>query len=83
LEDLLANVAYPVNATRWNGPLEFPKPGHRVAPNRSETMKLMIVIAASVASAALVTPTVTQGQSKTETPKTQVAAIGAVNGVSA
>ena len=41
-------------------------------------MKLVIVILASVASAALVTPTVTQGQSKTETPKTEIAAL-AVN----
>ena len=46
-------------------------------------MKLVIVIAASVASAALVTPTVTQGQSKTETPNTQVAAIAAVNSIRA
>jgi hypothetical protein len=46
-------------------------------------MKLVIVILASVASAALVTSTVTQGQSRTETPKAQVAAIGAVNGLSA
>ena len=74
--------AYPPNATRWNGPLEFPKPGHRVAPKRSETMKLVIVILASVASAALVTPTVTQGQDKTEILKTQVAAV-AVNGLGA
>jgi hypothetical protein len=46
-------------------------------------MKFVIVIAASVASAALVTPTVTQGQSRIETPKTQVAANDAVNGVRA
>jgi hypothetical protein len=45
-------------------------------------MKLVIVILASVASAALVTPTVTQGQSKTEFLKTQVAAV-AVNGLGA
>lgn len=75
-------LTYPANATRRNGPLEFPKPGRRVAPKRSETMKLVIVILASVASATLVTPTVTQGQSKAETPKTQVAAL-TVNGFGA
>jgi hypothetical protein len=37
-------------------------------------MKFVIVIAASVASAALVTPTVTQGQSRSDTAKAQVAA---------
>jgi hypothetical protein len=37
-------------------------------------MKFVIVIAASVASAALETPTVTQGQSGSETPKAQPAA---------
>ena len=46
-------------------------------------MKLVIVIAASVASAALVTPTVTQGPSKMETPRAQVATFGAVNGLTA
>jgi hypothetical protein len=44
-------------------------------------MKLVIVIAASVASAALVTPTVTQGQSKIETAQAQVPA--SVNSVRA
>ena len=43
-------------------------------------MKLVIVIAASVASAALVTPTVTQGQNRTDAPRTQFAAVDAVNG---
>ncbi|HJR83202.1 MAG TPA: hypothetical protein VJ775_04675 [Sphingomicrobium sp.] len=46
-------------------------------------MKLVIVIAASVASAALVTPTVTQGQNRIDTQKTQVAATDAVNAVRA
>jgi hypothetical protein len=46
-------------------------------------MKLVIVIAASVASAALVTPTVTQGQNRTDNQKTQVAAADAVNGLRA
>lgn len=43
-------------------------------------MKLVIVIAASVASAALVTPTVTQGQNKTDAQRTHFAAVDAVNG---
>ncbi len=46
-------------------------------------MKLVIVIAASVASAALVTPTVTQGQDRIDAEKTQVAAADAVNGLRA
>ena len=37
-------------------------------------MKILIVIAASVASAALVTPTVTQGQGKTVMSAGQLAA---------
>ena len=44
-------------------------------------MKFVIVIAASVASAALVTPTVTQGQSRIETAQNEVPA--AVNGLRA
>ena len=40
-------------------------------------MKFVIVIAASVASAALVTPTVTQGQDRNYTPKVQAAAADA------
>ena len=43
-------------------------------------MKFVIVIAASVASAALVTPTVTQGQNRTDAQRTQFAAVDAVNG---
>jgi hypothetical protein len=37
-------------------------------------MKFVIMIAASVASAVLVTPTVTQGQGRSEVPKAQLAA---------
>ena len=35
-------------------------------------MKFVIVVAASVASAALVTPTVTQGQGRSDTQKAQL-----------
>jgi hypothetical protein len=42
-------------------PLHSPT-GCRVAQKRSETVKLMIVILASVASALLVVPTVTQAE---------------------
>jgi len=55
-------------------PLEFPRPDFRVAHLRSDTVKILIVIAASVASAALVTPTVTQGQGKTVMSAGQLAA---------
>ena len=43
-------------------------------------MKVVIVIAATGASAALVTPTVTQGQNRMDAQKTQFAAAYAVNG---
>lgn len=46
-------------------------------------MKFVIVIAASVASASLVTPTVTQGQSRVDHQKTHVAASNSVNGLPA
>jgi hypothetical protein len=78
--DTLRDQSYPTGATRRFIPSNTPTLTRRVALKRSETLKLVIVIAASVASAALVTPTVTQGQNRTDAQRTQFAAVDAVNG---